>query len=79
MMKPIILLVLDGWGISSDPDSDAQARADIPFYRGLLQQYPHTELECAGEAVGLPEGSSGPISSITVCSAWSPTAVFTAM
>ena len=59
MMKPIILLVLDGWGISSDPDSDAQARADIPFYRGLLQQYPHTELECAGEAVGLPEGTMG--------------------
>jgi 2,3-bisphosphoglycerate-independent phosphoglycerate mutase len=59
MMKPIILLVLDGWGISSTPESDAQARAYIPFYKGLLEKYPHTALECAGEAVGLPEGTMG--------------------
>jgi len=59
MMKPIILLILDGWGISSTPDSDAQARANIPFYRGLLEKYPNTALECAGEAVGLPEGAMG--------------------
>ena len=59
MMKPILLLVLDGWGISSTPDSDAQARAHIPFYKGLLEQYPHSALECAGEAVGLPEGTMG--------------------
>ncbi len=59
MMKPIILLVLDGWGISSTPESDAQARAHIPFYNGLLERYPNTALECAGEAVGLPEGTMG--------------------
>jgi len=59
MMKPIILLILDGWGISSTPDSDAQARANIPFYKGLLEKYPNTALECAGEAVGLPEGAMG--------------------
>ncbi len=59
MMKPIILLVLDGWGISSTPDSDAQARANIPFYKGLLEKYPNTALQCAGEAVGLPEGAMG--------------------
>ncbi len=54
-----MLLVLDGWGISSTPDSDAQARANIPFYRSLLEKYPDTALECAGEAVGLPEGTMG--------------------
>lgn len=59
MMKPVVLLVLDGWGISSTPDSDAQARANIPFYKDLLKKYPNTALECAGEAVGLPEGAMG--------------------
>ncbi|UCH80008.1 MAG: 2,3-bisphosphoglycerate-independent phosphoglycerate mutase [Nitrospiraceae bacterium] len=59
MRKPVILLVLDGWGISSTPDSDAQAKAHIPFYRSLLSKYPNTALECAGEAVGLPEGTMG--------------------
>ncbi len=54
-----MLIVLDGWGISQDPDSDAQAQADIPFYRGLIGTYPHTALECSGEAVGLPEGTMG--------------------
>jgi len=58
-MKPVVLLVLDGWGISSTPDSDAQARSNIPFYKGLLEKYPNTALECAGEAVGLPEGTMG--------------------
>ncbi len=59
MMKPIILFVLDGWGISSAHEYDAQARAHIPFYKALLEIYPHTALECAGEAVGLPEGTMG--------------------
>jgi 2,3-bisphosphoglycerate-independent phosphoglycerate mutase len=58
-MKPAILIVIDGWGISKNPDSDAQAKADIPFYRDLLKRYPNTALECSGEAVGLPEGTMG--------------------
>lgn len=58
-MNPVILIVLDGWGISEDPANDAQAKADIPFYNDLLKRYPHTALECSGEAVGLPEGTMG--------------------
>jgi 2,3-bisphosphoglycerate-independent phosphoglycerate mutase len=58
-MSPVILIVLDGWGISEDPAGDAQAKADIPFYNDLLKKYPHTALECSGEAVGLPEGAMG--------------------
>lgn len=58
-MKPAILIVLDGWGISVNPDTDAQAKADIPFYKNLLSTYPNTALECSGEAVGLPEGTMG--------------------
>ncbi len=58
-MKPLMLIVLDGWGISQNPDADAQKKAHIPFYRSLVSKYPHTSLECHGEAVGLPEGTMG--------------------
>lgn len=58
-MKPLILIVLDGWGIGNNPDADATEKANIPFYRSLLREYPHTILECSGEAVGLPEGQMG--------------------
>jgi len=58
-MKPVVLIILDGWGIASNPEADAQQRANIPFYRSLINRYPHTALECAGEAVGLPAGAMG--------------------
>lgn len=58
-MKPVVLIVLDGWGISDIAETDAQAQADIPFYRNLLQAYPHTSLSASGESVGLPEGQMG--------------------
>jgi 2,3-bisphosphoglycerate-independent phosphoglycerate mutase len=54
-----MLIVLDGWGISDNPDANAQEKARIPFYKSLLQEYPHTALECSGEAVGLPAGTMG--------------------
>lgn len=54
-----MLIVLDGWGISEDPEADAQKKANIPFYRSLIKEYPDTALECSGEAVGLPEGTMG--------------------
>jgi 2,3-bisphosphoglycerate-independent phosphoglycerate mutase len=58
-MKPLVLIILDGWGIGNNPEIDATEKADIPFYKGLLKEYPHTVLECSGEAVGLPEGQMG--------------------
>jgi len=58
-MKPLILIVLDGWGIGEDAAENAQTQAHIPFYKQLLNEYPHTALECSGEAVGLPEGQMG--------------------
>ncbi|MDH4028486.1 MAG: 2,3-bisphosphoglycerate-independent phosphoglycerate mutase, partial [Nitrospirota bacterium] len=59
MTKPLVLIVLDGWGIGNDPAQNAQEQADIPFYKGLLKEYPNTSIECSGEAVGLPEGQMG--------------------
>ncbi|UCD35794.1 MAG: 2,3-bisphosphoglycerate-independent phosphoglycerate mutase [Nitrospiraceae bacterium] len=58
-VKPVVLIVLDGWGVGDNPAENAQEQAHIPFYRGLLREYPHTVLESSGEAVGLPEGQMG--------------------
>ncbi len=58
-MKPVILIILDGWGIGKDPEINAQKKANIPFYNSLVNKYPQNALECAGEAVGLPAGTMG--------------------
>jgi 2,3-bisphosphoglycerate-independent phosphoglycerate mutase len=58
-MKPVILIILDGWGIGTDPEINAQEQANIPFYKSLVNEYPHNALECAGEHVGLPDGTMG--------------------
>jgi len=58
-MSPLILIVLDGWGIGNNPAVDATEKASIPFYKSLLKKYPHTALNASGEAVGLPEGQMG--------------------
>lgn len=57
--RPIILIILDGWGINPRSDGNAIAQADPPFYRHLLERYPHTELLASGEAVGLPDDQMG--------------------
>lgn len=58
-MKPLMVIVLDGWGISDDPESNAQMKAGLPFYKRLVKEYPCSALECSGEAVGLPDGTMG--------------------
>lgn len=58
-MKPILLIVLDGWGIGKNPEIDAINLANTQFYKSLLRDYPNTLLESSGEAVGLPEGQMG--------------------
>jgi 2,3-bisphosphoglycerate-independent phosphoglycerate mutase len=58
-MNPLILIVLDGWGIGNNAEINAQEKANIPFYKGLLKDYPDTALECSGESVGLPLGTMG--------------------
>lgn len=54
-----ILIILDGWGISSSSKGNAIALARTPFLDKLQSEYPHTRLLCSGEAVGLPEGIMG--------------------
>lgn len=55
----VVLLVLDGWGISKNMQGNAIAASKTPEYTRLVTGYPHTELLASGEAVGLPEGQMG--------------------
>jgi 2,3-bisphosphoglycerate-independent phosphoglycerate mutase len=57
--KPVILIILDGWGIGPDYPGNAVAAARTPVLDGLFEKYPHTRLVCSGEAVGLPKGQMG--------------------
>jgi 2,3-bisphosphoglycerate-independent phosphoglycerate mutase len=57
--RPIVLLVLDGFGIGRDPGADAIRTADMPRWRGLLARWPHAQLEASNGAVGLPPGQMG--------------------
>ena len=57
--KNIVLVVLDGWGISAQSNGNAIASAQTPVYRRLLADHPHTALRASGEAVGLPDGQMG--------------------
>jgi 2,3-bisphosphoglycerate-independent phosphoglycerate mutase len=56
---PLVLIIIDGFGIGPDPAVDAIAAAEMPRWRSLLDQWPHSRLEASGMAVGLPEGQMG--------------------
>ena len=58
-VRPVVLCVLDGFGIGDDPSVDATAAAAMPTWRRLLDEWPHARLAAAGEAVGLPPGQMG--------------------
>jgi 2,3-bisphosphoglycerate-independent phosphoglycerate mutase len=58
-IAPLVLVILDGWGIRTARDHNAIALARTPTFTELLARYPHTELEASGERVGLPQGQMG--------------------
>lgn len=55
----VLLIILDGWGIAQKPEVSAIDQANTPFIDSLYTQYPHTQLEASGLAVGLPKGQMG--------------------
>jgi 2,3-bisphosphoglycerate-independent phosphoglycerate mutase len=57
--KPILLLILDGWGHRVETAHNAIAQADCPNWRSLLADCPHTLVDTHGEYVGLPDGQMG--------------------
>src|SRR5690242_11719417 len=58
-LKPVVLLVLDGWGIAPDSAGNAISQAKTPNYKNLLTNYPHGQLVASGESVGLPANEVG--------------------
>ncbi|MDX8378219.1 MAG: 2,3-bisphosphoglycerate-independent phosphoglycerate mutase [Mariprofundales bacterium] len=52
--KPVLLIILDGWGLGDGGDSDAIAQARTPTMDNLQQHYAKTQLYTHGEFVGLP-------------------------
>lgn len=59
MSKRVLLMILDGWGISPDPKVSAVAQANTPFVDSLSQNAVHNVLHTDGMHVGLPEGQMG--------------------
>ncbi|MCC6559787.1 MAG: hypothetical protein IT478_00405, partial [Xanthomonadales bacterium] len=57
--KPVLLLILDGWGHREDREWNAIAQAEVPNWRRLLAACPHTLIDTHGEHVGLPDGQMG--------------------
>jgi 2,3-bisphosphoglycerate-independent phosphoglycerate mutase len=52
-------MILDGFGIGKDTPFNAIANARMPFFKSLLNRYPHAQLLTHGNAVGLPDGVMG--------------------
>jgi 2,3-bisphosphoglycerate-independent phosphoglycerate mutase len=57
--KPVMLVILDGFGWSENPENNAIAQAKLPNFDRLWASSPHAFLRTSGLAVGLPEGQMG--------------------
>ncbi len=57
--RPVVLLILDGWGHREDPTDNALAMAELPNWRRLWANCPHTLVHTEGRHVGLPDGQMG--------------------
>ncbi|HMM43520.1 MAG TPA: 2,3-bisphosphoglycerate-independent phosphoglycerate mutase, partial [Thermomicrobiales bacterium] len=56
---PVVLVVLDGWGLAPPGPGNAIAQADTPVFDRLWADYPHTTLRTSGRDVGLPDRQMG--------------------
>ena len=59
LRKPLVLLILDGFGYSDDNQHNAVANADAPTWEKLWANNPKTLIHTSGLEVGLPEGQMG--------------------
>lgn len=57
--RPVVLCILDGWGLSPDRTANAPALADTPAFDALMATCPHATLVTHGPDVGLPSGQMG--------------------
>jgi 2,3-bisphosphoglycerate-independent phosphoglycerate mutase len=59
LYRPVVLCVLDGWGLGPDSPTNAVTRANTPRLRALSERYPRATLRASGRDVGLPDGVMG--------------------
>ncbi len=59
MVKPLVLIVLDGWGLAPPGPGNAISLANLTHIPSLWNSFPHTQLDASQEAVGLPPGEDG--------------------
>ncbi len=57
--RPVVLIILDGWGLAPPGPGNAITLAHTPNISSYWAVYPHTQLIASGEAVGLPRGEPG--------------------
>lgn len=57
--KPVVLCILDGWGIGEDTTANAPALASTPNFDAIMSKGPHAKLITHGPNVGLPSGQMG--------------------
>ncbi|MCF6249778.1 MAG: 2,3-bisphosphoglycerate-independent phosphoglycerate mutase [Methylococcaceae bacterium] len=57
--KPLVLLIIDGFGYREEQSNNAIAMANTPCWDRLQKNSPATLLDCAGDAVGLPDRQMG--------------------
>ena len=57
--KPVVLIILDGWGYSEEQDDNAIAAARIPVWDRMWNECPRTLIHTSGAGVGLPGGQMG--------------------
>ena len=57
--KPLMLMILDGWGYREETENNAIALGDTPCWDEMWASDPKTLIETSGEAVGLPAGQMG--------------------
>src|SRR3972149_5571875 len=57
--RPLLLIILDGWGYNPSPHGNAIALARKPVWDELNRNFPNTLIHTSGPYVGLPEGQMG--------------------
>src|SRR5512141_330789 len=58
-VRPVVLIILDGFGCREDAPDNAISQARMPRWRDLLAHCPHTAIDASEHHVGLPDGQMG--------------------
>ena len=59
LKKPVLLIILDGFGHRDDENHNAIKNAKMPHWNGLWNKYAHSFINASEEFVGLPKGQMG--------------------